>query len=104
MLSYPKIKTKVQFPLKIKSFLRNQKIKILLVKKKILQELPHDLLDKNYKITKLKEVLIIVNGIFITKNKRIFISPKIISKKKPFKKVSWVGNNYSIYYLIYKRK
>jgi len=98
------MKIKFEFPTKIKQFVKNENIKIKDIKDKILNSLDEDLLDKNYKPIKCKEIRIVVNGVHKTQKNRIFISSKKISKKKPLRTISTSGFKYSIYYLIFKEK
>ncbi|MBL7100431.1 MAG: hypothetical protein ISS23_00585 [Nanoarchaeota archaeon] len=100
------MKIKFEFPNKIKQFAKEEGIKVKDIKDKILSRINEDLLDKNYKSIKCKEIRIVINGIHKTQKEKVFISSKEISKKKPLKTISSVGllKEYSIYYLILKEK
>ena len=100
------MKIKFEFPIKIKKFAKKEGIKIKEIKDKILSVIDKDLLNKDYKPIKCKEIEVIVNGIYKTRQNKIFISPRTISKKKPLSTVSSIGllDKYSIYYLIFKKK
>jgi len=100
------MKVKFEFPNKIKQFAKEEGIKVKDIKDKILSHINEDLLDKNYKSIKCKEIRIVINGIHKTRKKKVFISSKDISEKKPLKTISSVGllKEYSIYYLIFKEK
>ena len=93
-----------EFPAEIKKFLKKEKIEIKEIKNWISLSVDECLLNKNYKEIKYKEAKIIINGISKFKGDKIYISPKKISKKKPFKKSAWFSDDYSIYYLIFIKK
>ncbi len=100
------MKIKFEFPEKVKKYIKKEKIKIKEIKEKIESNLWEDLLDKQYEPIKLGKIRIVVNGIHKSLKNQIFISPKIISKKKAFRTVSsgLLLKKYSIYYLIFKEK
>ena len=95
-----------EFPTKILNYIKKEKINIKDLKNKILSVIWEDLLDKNYQTIKVKEVKVVVNYIHKTQINKIFVNPKDISKKKPFREASWYRllKKYSIHYLIYKIK
>jgi len=95
---------KIEFPIEIKKFLKKEKINVKKIKQKISPYVCEDLLDKNFKEIKYKELKVIANGISKFNGNKIYISPKKINKKKPFKKSLLSLDNYSIYYLIFIKK
>jgi hypothetical protein len=98
------MKTKFEFPIQVKQYMKSENIEAKEIKEKILNSLDEDLLDKNYNPIKCKEIKVVVNGIFKNQKNKIFISQKKISKKKPLRTISSVGPKYSVYYLIFKEK
>ena len=74
------------------------------LKGKVRHCIDEDLLDKYYNPVEVKKVRIVINGFnkFRGKQKKIYISPKEISKKKPFKSVCISDHDVSVYYLIFK--
>ncbi|OGJ12499.1 hypothetical protein A3K82_03105 [Candidatus Pacearchaeota archaeon RBG_19FT_COMBO_34_9] len=95
---------KFEFPIEVKKFLKKEKIEVKEIKNRISFSVYEDLLNKNYKEIKYKEVKIIINGISKFKGNKIYISPKKISKNKSFKKSVQFSDDYSIYYLIFIKK
>ncbi len=97
------MKIKFEYPQEIVDFIKKEKIKQGDLEGEILPTLDEMLLDKNYKTVKLKKIKVVVNGISENKQKRVFISPKEISNKKPFRTISCneLVGKYSVCYLIY---
>jgi len=93
---------KFEFPTKVKKFLKKEKIKIKDIKYRL--NVKEDLLDKNYKEIKYKELKVVINGISKWKGNKIYISSNKISKKKPFTKKTHIAEDYSVYYLIFIKK
>ena len=99
------MKTCFRFPPIVKEFLKTNKLKTTSVRKSISERIEEDLLDKKYKPLKVKEILVVVNGLSKGRNK-VFISPKSINKKRPLRTISATNviKGYSVYYLIFKKK
>jgi len=99
------MKTSFRFPPAVKEFLKTNKLKTTSVRKSIFDQIEEDLLDKKYKPLKVKEILVVINGLCRGGNK-VFLSPKSINKKSPLRTISATNaiKGYSIYYLIFKKR
>ncbi len=94
-----------EVPARVKEFAEKEGIKLDHLEKRINFYLAADLVDKNYEPIMCRSVRVVVNGIHKTQNKRIFVNPGKVSKKKPFMTVSsnLLLKDYSVNYLIFKK-
>ena len=99
------MKIEFEVPARVKEFAKKEGIKLDHLEKRINFYLGADLVDKNCEPIRCRSVKVVVNGIHKTQNKRIFVNPSKVSKKKPFMAISsnLLLRDYSVNYLIFKK-